>query len=191
MKKPWFIKTGFFILFGVIIGINIILKIAVLSPLSRGVSRLSAERETLLLKKDSLKEKEARLRLLEDRVRALEKEISYFENDVLSKKEKRFGDIIGEIDKVCAELSLERREVSYTHQALPWGIEEIDIIFPLSGEYTDIRRFIHRLENFPYFVVIDRLELVNPEEGRGRIILNISLSTYFTEEKEGVDGQTD
>jgi len=186
MRKPWFIKKMFLFLLGAIIVVNILVKVTLLNHLLLGVSELSAKRQALVEKKKSLLKKKERLAVLKKRISTAENGISTFEKEVLGSKSERLSKIMDEIDKICADLSLERREASYSHRLLPQGVEEVSLVFPVSGNYDDIRRFIYQLERFPYFVVIDRLELANPEGGG--VVLNISLSTYFTlQGKRGTD----
>ena len=50
----------------------------------------------------------------------------------------------------------------------------------LTGEYRDIRRFIHRLETSPEFLVLERVELTQNETESARgITVNVQVATYF------------
>ncbi len=50
----------------------------------------------------------------------------------------------------------------------------------LTGEYRDIRRFIHQLETSPEFLVLERVELTQNESGSARgITVNVQVATYF------------
>jgi Tfp pilus assembly protein PilO len=48
----------------------------------------------------------------------------------------------------------------------------------LSGQYRDIRRFIHALETAPEFLVLENVTLSQADESRG-IILNVQIATYY------------
>lgn len=48
----------------------------------------------------------------------------------------------------------------------------------LTGEYRDIRAFIHALETAPEFVVIDNLRLVEGNDG-GALAVYLDVSTYY------------
>ena len=48
----------------------------------------------------------------------------------------------------------------------------------LSGEYRDIRRFIHAIETAPEFLVLELVELSQAEEDRG-VNLNVQMATYY------------
>ena len=49
----------------------------------------------------------------------------------------------------------------------------------LSGDYRNIRRFIHELETRPEFLVLENVELSQSEaEGRG-LNVNLQIATYY------------
>ena len=48
----------------------------------------------------------------------------------------------------------------------------------LEGEYRDVRRFIHKLETAPEFVVIEDVALVQGEQN-APLTLTVKLSTYY------------
>ncbi len=56
----------------------------------------------------------------------------------------------------------------------------------LTGEYRDVRRFIHQLETSPEFLVLERVELTQNENESARgITVNVQVATYF---RTGSDG---
>ena len=77
-----------------------------------------------------------------------------------------------------ANLRYERR----TFSAERVRDSELDVLktsMVLEGSYEDIRRFIHRLETAPDFVVIDQVALGPGREAEGLLVLTLELSTYF------------
>ncbi len=48
----------------------------------------------------------------------------------------------------------------------------------LSGEYRDIRRFIHAIETAPEFLVLEGVELAQGETGQG-LDVNVQIATYY------------
>jgi Tfp pilus assembly protein PilO len=55
----------------------------------------------------------------------------------------------------------------------------------LSGEYRNIRRFIHELESAPEFLVLENVELSQSEtEGRG-LNVNLQIATYYRAANNG------
>jgi Tfp pilus assembly protein PilO len=61
------------------------------------------------------------------------------------------------------------------------GLEEMDVTMVLEGEYRDVRRFIHKLETAPEFVVIESVGLVQGEKN-APLTLTVKLSTYYKAE---------
>lgn len=48
----------------------------------------------------------------------------------------------------------------------------------LSGEYRDIRRFIHAIETAPEFLVLENVELSQTEEAKG-LNVTVQIATYY------------
>ncbi len=56
----------------------------------------------------------------------------------------------------------------------------------LTGEYEGVRRFLHAVETSPQFVIIDRVELAQPNEvGDTRLELLLDVSTYYRGRSDG------
>ncbi len=58
------------------------------------------------------------------------------------------------------------------------ALEQMDMTMVLEGEYRDVRRFIHKLETAPEFVVIEDVGLVQGEKN-APLTLTVKLSTYY------------
>ena len=58
------------------------------------------------------------------------------------------------------------------------ALEQMDMTMVLEGEYRDVRRFIHKLETAPEFVVIENVGLVQGEKN-APLTLTVKLSTYY------------
>jgi Tfp pilus assembly protein PilO len=59
------------------------------------------------------------------------------------------------------------------------ALSKLTITVALSGEYRDIRRFIHELETAPDFLVLENVELSQGEtEARG-IDVTVQIATYY------------
>lgn len=60
---------------------------------------------------------------------------------------------------------------------MPGEIVDVSFSLPVSGSYTDIRKFIYDIETSPYFINIGSLTLSGVENSN--ISLTIGLSTYL------------
>jgi hypothetical protein len=50
----------------------------------------------------------------------------------------------------------------------------------LTGDYDGVRRFLHAVESAPEFVIIDRVELAQPNDvNEGQLELLLDVSTYY------------
>jgi len=58
------------------------------------------------------------------------------------------------------------------------ALAQMDVTMVLEGEYRDVRRFIHKLETAPEFVVIADVGLVQGEKN-APLTLTVKLSTYY------------
>ena len=58
------------------------------------------------------------------------------------------------------------------------ALEQVDVTMVLGGESRDVRRFIHKLETAPEFVVIEDVGLVQDEKN-APLTLTVRLSTYY------------
>ena len=66
------------------------------------------------------------------------------------------------------------------------GLSKFTQTAVLTGEYRDIRQFIHRLETRPEFIVIENVGLSqNENETSGGITVTLQIATYF---RTGADG---
>jgi Tfp pilus assembly protein PilO len=60
-------------------------------------------------------------------------------------------------------------------------LRRLDITFPLTGEYRDMRRFIHTLETAPEFIVIRGVSLAKAQTSATKepLALALKLATYY------------
>ena len=61
------------------------------------------------------------------------------------------------------------------------------ITVALSGEYRDIRAFIHELETAPDFLVLENVDLSRATDEEDDIDVTVQIATYF---RAGVHGNT-
>jgi hypothetical protein len=64
-------------------------------------------------------------------------------------------------------------------------LQKLTMRLDLTGEYANIRRFIHQLETAPEFRVLESVALAQAEEGVRGLTLTAHVSTYY---RTGGDG---
>ena len=79
-----------------------------------------------------------------------------------------------------SNLDYDRRTIT-TNRVRESALEQMDVTMVLEGEYRDVRRFIHKLETAPEFVVIENVVMVQGEKNTP-LILTVKLSTYYKAE---------
>jgi len=71
------------------------------------------------------------------------------------------------------------------------GLERMTAQATLTGGYDGVRRFLHAVESAPEFVIIDRVELAQPnDQNEGSLELLLDVSTYYRTRDSGPTGRT-
>jgi Tfp pilus assembly protein PilO len=55
----------------------------------------------------------------------------------------------------------------------------------LTGEYSNVRRFIHELENAPEFLVLESVAVTTTAEGDRRLNVVAQIATYYRATQHG------
>jgi Tfp pilus assembly protein PilO len=76
-----------------------------------------------------------------------------------------------------ANLDYDRRTINISEDQRS-DLRRMEVVMSLSGDYSDVRRFIHRLETAPEFVVIENIALAQGERGQP-LTLTVKMATYF------------
>jgi Tfp pilus assembly protein PilO len=108
-------------------------------------------------------------------------ELKTFYTDVLP------ADLAGARRMTYARLAQLAREANlqYEHRtyqvdsAYKGDLEKLGIVMDLSGDYDDVRDFVHRLETSPEFVVIEKMTLEEKGQGETGLTLTLDLATYY------------
>lgn len=103
-----------------------------------------------------------------------------FLQKVLRTKQENLVDVQREINEIGREFRIDPDTVSYGSTELAEdGLERFNISVLLEGDYTDLRKFIARVENSEKFLVIESVTLQGTKEGGLLLSMNIVISTYF------------
>jgi len=107
--------------------------------------------------------------------------VEEFYYEILGSKEERILKILQQVDSLADRYNLLKRDLIFTHKELEKEKAiQFDIVFPLRGSYSDIRDFINDIEKSAYFLIINQIELANPDKSEDIITLNVHLRTYFS-----------
>jgi Tfp pilus assembly protein PilO len=58
-------------------------------------------------------------------------------------------------------------------------LKKLPLTLFLSGDYTNIRRFIHELETAPEFIVLESVVVTSEAEGERRLTITAQVATYY------------
>jgi len=90
------------------------------------------------------------------------------------------------LDEIAREYGLVSERRSYAIDDTHRGrLDKLLITMVLSGEYEDIRGFIHALEISEEFVVIEHVSLAEGADPSGPLALSLRLATYFPGADDG------
>jgi hypothetical protein len=76
-----------------------------------------------------------------------------------------------------SNLDYDRRTIQIKHERDSL-LDHVDMTMVLEGDYRDVRRFIHKIETAPEFVVIQDISLVQGQKN-APLTLTLQLSTYY------------
>lgn len=181
MKILWGENRGFTLLVLVLVFANICVYLAQTQWLD---VRLSDTRETVLERQQALRtlqqQKNAGSMPVSE-LKQAENDLAQFEKMVPS--ETKLSEFIGELFGFARSAKLEIKQISYSPE---WddGLDLLryDLRFSVSGQYRQLKQFIHLLETAERILVIDGIGLSGGEAKKDKdseVSLQISLKTYF------------
>jgi hypothetical protein len=176
-KRRWLVP----IVMGAVV--NVVVYAAVIYPLSTRAGGLEARSQnaTIALSRASADFRAAEA-LRTGRARA-DEQLTRFYGTVLPASQTEARRITyPRLAKLADESNLdyERRSIAPKSDRES-ALSRMDTTMVLSGEYRDVRRFIHRLETSPEFVVIEDVALVQGERD-APLTLTMRLSTFYKAE---------
>lgn len=84
------------------------------------------------------------------------------------------------IDQLASKSGLQRGTRGFTPSEIRGSsLGKLTVTVRLTGDYRQIRRFVHELETVPDFLVLENVELAQAEGQARSIIVNVQIATYF------------
>ncbi len=168
-----------FFVFGTLLLANVMVSVLLVRP------KVARHRQLTDLSSPQLqvvKTREKEVVQKENYQKAMEKardDMKRLAGDVLSTRQRRMIGVQLEVAKLAREYGIALDRVRYENEPLDNGaLERFAIVVPLSGGYSNLRKFIQSVESSNNFLVIERVAL-----GSGKsadvLELNITLATYF------------
>ena len=114
----------------------------------------------------------------------ISEELKLFQGLIPDKKQ--LSTFIGDLFSWAEAAHLNIKQISYAPKLdQDLGFLRYGLSFSVSGEYVQLKRFVHLLENSPRILIIDQIALAGGEAGELResvVQLQIHLTTYFRDQ---------
>ncbi len=78
-----------------------------------------------------------------------------------------------------AKLTTVRSNFEPPEEGKTGNLRRLAMTLIVSGEYSNVRRFIHQLETAPEFLVLENVELTQSEAENRGLNVNLQIATYF------------
>jgi len=100
--------------------------------------------------------------------------------DYFYKKDSVVRDLRQDLFAIFDQNSIPNPRIKYDYADFKSeSISKILSSFVISGPYFLVKKFIHSVENFPKFLVIEKINFVDIDTRSGSLKLNISLAGYY------------
>jgi Tfp pilus assembly protein PilO len=84
------------------------------------------------------------------------------------------------LEQLARETNVRLQRQALTPNDVGDGLAKLTANATLTGEYRDIRRFLHQLETRPEFVVVEHVDLTQSgSERTPGIAVSLQVATYF------------
>lgn len=165
---------------------NVALLILVLYPLSQKVSGGERQAESAAGQLEAARTDHAAARATVAGKETADKALRQFYSSVLPPDFSDARRSLTKVDQLLARANL-RREGSRMRpvEVRDSSLAKTSVVVVFSGNYADVRRFIHALESSPDFLVIENVELMQEAEGKSPLKVTVQVSTYY---RAGGDG---
>src|SRR6185436_16361252 len=93
-----------------------------------------------------------------------------------------FSEILPELDEIAVDAGVRKARVDYTIDDVPrYGLYSVKMRVPVTGEYSNIVKFIRNLEHSNTFFIINSIEVRGAGGGSSGTDLGLSLAleTFF------------
>jgi len=120
----------------------------------------------------------ARAQEIRKQMPSVEKQGEEFFNQNLKPMGSAYSSVVSDLGTVARDAGLNTETMSFRqHPTDRRGVTEVEINSTVSGNYSNVVRFINGLEHSDNFYVLDGLSLAAGSEGQLR--LNLQLRTFF------------
>jgi type IV pilus assembly protein PilO len=158
-----------------IIGIDVLAAVAFFSPLVGSAESRMLEMHTLQAELTTKTKQLGSLKDLPDKVKLATQQVSDFYKRRFPAQESQ---ILSEMGKLAAADGVKIDQVQYKPKDVgPGGLQPVEMIADLSGNYVALARFINALERDDMFFIVSSVSLAG--EQTGAVKLTMKIETYL------------
>jgi Tfp pilus assembly protein PilO len=115
-----------------------------------------------------------------EKLQGTKQNIDDFYEKTLGSKQEKLVSVQREVIDIASECQISPGIVSYDNKENEEsGIEQFGVSVPVEGDYTNLRRFIAKLESSKSFLIVEGIQLTGTKEGGLTLQLQIKLTTFF------------
>jgi len=181
-------KRGLILPIAIALLVNVALYAIVVYPLSKKVAGGEQQAEAAATALNAARRDHAAARATVAGKAQADEELQKFYRDVLPSDVDAARRItflrIEQLAQQC-NLRVERQNSDSQRQQRDSPLTKYTYRASLSGEYRNIRRFIHELETAPEFLVLENVELSQSEVANRGLNVNAEIATYY---RSGANG---
>jgi len=170
------------IVLGVIAIINVLFFLILYRPVRGEYDRLQSSIERLRAEVRMQKQEVARLEKLSAQLEGSEKDRQRLFTSHFIPRQAGFSEILPQLDEIAANAGVKKTRVDYSIEDAPhYGLYSVKMRVPVTGEYSNIVKFIRNLEHSDTFFIIDSIEVRGTAASSSTVDLALALDveTFF------------
>jgi Tfp pilus assembly protein PilO len=166
---------------------NVALYAAVVYPLSRRVASGQADAQAAAAALAAARRDDAAARATVEGKTSADAELEKFYGTVLPPDQSAARRLTSGIAQIARNVgvSYDRGTLEASHDK-DSSLGKLTATVTLTGQYRDIRRFIHAIETAPDFLVIENVGLSQGGDSSAALTLTMKVSTYFRSSDDGL-----
>jgi Tfp pilus assembly protein PilO len=170
------------IVLGVIAIVNVLFFLILFRPARGDYYSLQSSIQKLRADVQSRQQQVARLEKLSAQLAGSEKDRQQLLSGHFIPRDAGFSEILPELDEIAMGAGVKKTRVDYTIDDLPsYGLYSVKMRVPVTGEYSNIVKFIRNLEHSNTFFIINSIEVRGAAGGSAGtdLALSLALETFF------------
>jgi len=170
------------IVLGVIAIVNVLFFLILYRPVRSDYYGLQSSIQRLHVEVQTRQQQVTRLEKLSAQLEGSEKDRQRLFTAHFIPRQAGFSEILPELDEIAASAGVKKTRVDYAIDDAPhYGLYSVKMRVPVTGEYSNIVKFIKNLEHSDTFFIINSIEVRGTAAGSSGadLALALDLETFF------------